>query len=130
MHGRGGEFERLGQLVSGAGVVGDGAHWEFGVLIFDGDEQFGDIVGDLARSAAVCAGFGQQRIETAGTVALQPLADGFGGDQGAGGAGDDVLACGFVGDAMIQAFGAGFQTHQIGADALAEQGHGVSGIGI
>jgi len=49
-------------------VVDDGAHGEFGVLFFDGDEQFGDVVGDLARAAAASRLVARSTAMTAGST--------------------------------------------------------------
>ncbi len=98
--------------------------------LLDGDEQLGDIVWDLTRSAAIGPRLGQQRIEAAGAVALEPVADGLGGHPGAGGAGDDVIALGLLGNLAVQALGAGLQTHKVGNHPVAEQGDGVAVVVI
>ena len=129
MHARHGQHQLVGQRSAGACLRDDAAHRQCRVLLLDRDQQLGHVVGDLARPAAVGTRLGAQRIEAAGAVALEPVADGLGGDAGAGGAGDGVLAHRLLVDALVQPRGARRQAREFGNHAVAEQGYGMAVIG-
>ena len=100
------------------------------MLLFDGDEQFGDLIGHAPWAAAISSHLGQQRIEATGAVALEPVTDGLGGDPRARGAGDVVVARRLLGNARVKPFGAGLDAHEFGNHAVAKQGNGVAVIGV
>ena len=111
-----------------AGVVDDGAHGECGVGGLDGDQLFGDLGGQPAGAAAVGARPGMQGVEAAAAVEAHPVAEGLGGDAGAVGAGDVVVAFGLGAQPGADAGGAGRQVDEVGDEAVAEQRHGLPGV--
>ena len=102
-----------------------GAHGERGVGRLHGDQRFGDLGGQPAGTAAVGAWPGMQGVEAAAAVEAQPVAEGLGGDAGAVGAGDVVVAFGLGAQPGADARGAGWQVDEVGDEAVAEQRHGL-----
>ena len=123
MHGGGGEG------VVDAGVAGgadDGAHRRGWIVEHERDETRGEFGGHAPGLAAGGARVGVQRLEAAIAVELAPVADGVGGNSGAGGAGDGLGLGGLVAHPGDEARGAHGQMHQVGDHVISEQGSGLA----
>ena len=114
--------------ITPAGGVDDGAHGEGRVAGLDGDQEFGDVRRHAAGAAPVAAGPGMQGVEAALAVALEPVADGLGGDAGARRAGDVVVLGGLGAQPSADAGRAARQVGEVGDEAVPEQRHGLPGV--
>ena len=127
VHGRGRQRQVCGHLGGLSGLADDQLHREFRVGLLGREQRLDHRRGQGAGLAAVGACFGQQGVEAATAVRLEPIAQRLGRHPGAGAAGDAVVARRPLGELLGEALGAWGQVHQLGNQPVAKQGNGLCG---